>query len=56
MSKEEREQLLAEHRKRLGIIPGQMAVLKNNSSQLDQVEQQWMKWTIEEKEKAFESE
>ncbi len=52
-SKEEIEQLLAEHRKRLGIIPGQMAVLKDNSSWLDQVEQPWMKWTQEEKEKAF---
>ena len=50
-SKEEIEQLLAEHRKRLGIIPGQMAVLKDPSSQL--VEQPWMKWTSEEKEKAF---
>ena len=52
-SKDEVEQLLAEHRKRLGIIPGQMAVLKDNSSWLDQVEQPWQKWTPEEKEKAF---
>ena len=34
-SKEEIEQLLAEDRKKLGIIPGQMAVLKDNSSWLD---------------------
>ena len=33
------------------IIPGQMAVLKDPSSQL--VEQPWMKWTSEKKEKAF---
>ena len=33
-SKEEVEQILAEHRKRLGIVPGQMAVLKDPSSQL----------------------
>ena len=50
-SKEEVEQLLAEHRKRLGIITGQMAVLKDPSSQL--VDQPWMKWKPEEKEKAF---
>ena len=50
-SKEEREQALAECRKRCGIIPGQMAVLKDSSSQL--VEQPWMKWTPEEKKKAF---
>jgi hypothetical protein len=31
LSKEEREQALAECRKRCGIIPGQMAVLKDNS-------------------------
>ena len=47
------ERLLAEHRKRLGIVPGQMAVLKDSSSQLDQVEQPWQKWTPEEKDKAF---
>jgi len=52
-SKEEIEQALAECRKRCGIIPGQMAVLKDPSSQLDQVEQPWMKWTSEEREKAF---
>ena len=50
-SKEEIEQLLAAHRKKLGIVPGQMAVLKDPSSQL--VEQPWMKWTPEEKKKAF---
>ena len=50
-SKEERELALAECRERCGIIPGQMAVLKDPSSQL--VEQPWMKWTTEEKEKAF---
>ena len=50
-SKEEVEQLLAEHRKKLGIIPGQMAALKDPSSQ--PMEQPWMKWTTEEKEKAF---
>jgi hypothetical protein len=50
-SKEESEQALAECRKRCGIIPGQMAVLKDPSSQL--VEQPWMKWTPEEREKAF---
>ena len=50
-SKEEIEQALAECRKRCGIIPGQMAVPKDPSSQL--VEQPWMKWTSEEKEKAF---
>ena len=50
-SKEEIEQALAECRKRCGIIPGQMAVPKDISSQL--VEQPWMKWTSEEKEKAF---
>ena len=50
-SKEEIEQALAECRKRCGIIPGQMAVLKDPSSQL--VEQPWMKWTSEEREKAF---
>ena len=33
-SKEEIEQALAECRKRCGIIPGQMAVLKDPSSQL----------------------
>jgi len=48
MSKEDREQALAECRKRCGIIPGQMAVLKDPSSQL--VDQPWMKWTPEEKE------
>ena len=52
-SKEEIEQALAECRKRCGIIPGQMAVLKDPSSQLDRVEQPWMKWTSEEREKAF---
>ena len=52
-SKEEIEQALAECRKRCGVIPGQMAVLKDPSSQLDQVEQPWMKWTSEEREKAF---
>ena len=52
-SKEEIEQALAECRKRCGIIPGQMAVLKDPSSQLDRVEQPWMKWTPEEREKAF---
>ncbi len=36
-SKEEIEQALAECRKRCGIIPGQMAVLKDPSSQLDRV-------------------
>ena len=50
-SKEEREQALAECRKRCGIVPGQMAVLKDSSTQL--VEQPWMKWTPEEKKKAF---
>ena len=50
-SKAEIEQLLAEHRKRIGIIPGQMAVLRDPSSQL--VEQPWMKWTPEEKKQAF---
>jgi hypothetical protein len=50
-SKEERELALAECRKRCGIIPGQMAVLKDPSSQ--PVEQPWMKWTPEEKKKAF---
>ena len=50
-SKEERELALAECRKRCGIIPGQMPVLKDSSSQL--VEQPWMNWTPEEKEKAF---
>ncbi len=50
-SKEERELALAECRKRCGIIPGQMVVLKDPSSQL--VEQPWMKWTTEEREKAF---
>jgi hypothetical protein len=30
-----------------------MAVLKDPTSQLDQVEQPWMKWTTEEREKAF---
>jgi hypothetical protein len=52
-SKEEIEQALAECRKRCGIVPGQMAVLKDPSPQIDQVEQPWMKWTSEEKEKAF---
>ena len=52
-SKEERELALAECRKRCGIVPGQMAVLKDPSSLLDKVEQPWMKWTSEEKEKAF---
>ena len=33
-SKEEIEQALAECRKRCGIVPGQMAVLKDPSSQL----------------------
>ena len=51
MSKEDREQALAECRKRCGIIPGQMPVLKDPSSQL--VDQPWMKWTPEEKEKAL---
>ena len=50
-SKEEYEQALAECRKRCGIIPGQMAVPKDPTSQL--VEQPWMKWTPEEREKAF---
>jgi hypothetical protein len=50
-SKEEIEQALAECRKRCGIVPGQMAVLKDPSSQL--MEQPWMKWTPEEKKKAF---
>ncbi len=50
--KEEREQELAECRKRCRIIPGQMAVLKDLSSQL--VEQPWKKWTAEEREKEFE--
>ncbi len=50
-SKEEIEQALEECRKRCGIVPGQMAVLKDPSSQL--VEQPWMKWTPEEKKKAF---
>ena len=49
MSKEDSEQALAECRKRCGIIPGQMAVLKDPSSLLDKVEQPWMKWTPEEK-------
>jgi hypothetical protein len=49
--KEEIEQALAECRKRCGIIPGQMTVLKVPSSPL--VEQPWMKWTPEEKEKAL---
>ena len=40
-------------RKGLGIIPGQMAVLKDNSSQLDQLEQPWQKLTPEEKDLAF---
>ncbi len=31
LSKEEREQALAECRKRCGIIPGQMVVLRDNS-------------------------
>ena len=52
-SKEEIEQALAECRKRCGIVPGQMAVPKDPTSQLDQVEQPWMKWTTEEREKAF---
>ena len=52
-TKEEREEALAECRKRCGIIPGQMAVLKDPSPQIDQVQQPWMKWTPEEKEKAF---
>jgi hypothetical protein len=52
-TKEEREEALAECRKRCGIIPGQMAVLKDPTSQLDQVEQPWMKWTTEEKKQAF---
>jgi len=52
-SKEEIEQALAECRKRCGIIPGQMAVLKDPTSQIDQMEHPWMKWTAEEKEKAF---
>jgi hypothetical protein len=30
-----------------------MTVLKDNSSQLNQVEHPWQKWTPEEKEKAF---
>jgi len=30
-----------------------MTVLKDNSSQLDQVEHPWQKWTPEEKEKAL---
>jgi hypothetical protein len=51
LAKEEREEALAECRKRCGIIPGQMTVLKDPSSQL--IEQPWMKWTSEEKEKAF---
>ena len=50
-TKEEIEQALAECRKRCGIIPGQMPVLKDPSLQL--VEQPWMKWTPEEKKKAF---
>ena len=50
-SKEEIEQALEECRKRCGIVPGQMAVLKNPSSQL--VEQPWMKWSPEEKKQAF---
>ena len=52
-TKEEREEALAECRKRCGIIPGLMAVLKDPSSQIGQREQPWMKWTSEEKEKAF---
>ena len=52
-SKEERELALAECRKRCGIVPGQMAILKDPSSLLDKVAQPWMKWTSEEKEKAF---
>jgi hypothetical protein len=52
-SKEEIEQALEECRKRCGIVPGQMAVLKDNSPWLDQVEQPWMNWTSEEREKAF---
>ena len=53
MSKEDREQALAECRKRCGIVPGQMKVLKDPSLLLDKVEQPWMKWTPEIKEKAF---
>ena len=52
-TKEEREEALAECRKRCGIVPGQIAVLKDPTSQLDQVEQPWMNWTSEEREKAF---
>ncbi len=37
LSKEDREQALAECRKRCGIIPGQMAVLKDPSPWLYQV-------------------
>jgi len=44
---------LANHRKRVGIILGQMAVLLDNSSWLDQVEWPRQKWTPVEKEKAF---
>ena len=40
-SKEEIEQALAECRKRCGIVLGQMTVLKDPTSQLDQVEQPW---------------
>jgi hypothetical protein len=50
-SKEEIEQALEECRKRCGIVPGQMTVLKDPSSQL--VEQPWMKWTPGEKKQAF---
>ncbi len=45
--------MLADHRKRLGIVPGQMTVLKDPRSLLDKVEQPWIKLTPEEKEKAF---
>ena len=51
MSKEEREQALAECRERCGIIPGKMTVPRIRTA--PEPEQEWQKWTTEEREKAF---
>ena len=51
LSKEEREQALAECRERCGIIPGKMTVPRIRTA--PELEQEFQKWTPEERDKAF---
>ncbi len=51
LSKEDRDIALEECRKRCGIVPGKMTVPRLRTA--PEPEQEWQKWTSEEREKAF---